>query len=152
MHLSYPNFTDLKGPLSIWMLWTFFKHNSDGLRVQITPSHTQICAKVRGKRVAFTCCSIAPYPHWTMQQWDVKWHESTCGTVICYTCYLWPAHNSLLKGYSSLLLITLTCGMSLLHSVFYLHASMTFPVLKKYFDHMQNIKNITVSTRHFIPS
>lgn len=28
--------------------------------------------------------------------------KSTCGTVICYTRYLWPAHNSVLKAYSSL--------------------------------------------------
>lgn len=43
--------------------------------------------------------------------------KSICGTVICYTCYLWPAGNSVLKAYCSLLLMTLPGVTSLPRSV-----------------------------------
>lgn len=43
--------------------------------------------------------------------------KSICRTVICYTCYLWPAGNSVLKAYCSLLLMTLPGVTSLPCSV-----------------------------------
>lgn len=77
--------------------------------------------------------------------------KSTRGTTICYTRYLWPACNSLLKAYSSLCSWpSLPCGTSLLLSV-YLHASWIFPVLKKCGWPSAKCQNITTPTWRPVP-
>lgn len=79
----------------MWIFNCFSKHNSNALRLQITPDHTQIAAEVRWKLAEFACLLFLYVLMELCSSRTLNGMKSICTSVICYTCYyLWLAHNS----------------------------------------------------------
>lgn len=79
----------------MWIFNCFSKHNSNALRLQITPDHIQTAAEVRSKLAAFACLLFLHVLMELCSSRMLNGKKSICRSVICYTCYyLWPAHNS----------------------------------------------------------